>query len=77
MYEDLPFDADLMAQLEALQPTVTAGAGNRINFYVPTLKQFETSEVSSCGKNDFPASRSPAAIAICNATTAKPRFSPR
>jgi len=54
MYEDLPFDADLMAQLEALQPTVTAGAGNRINFYVPTFKQFETSEVSSCGKNDFP-----------------------
>lgn len=50
--EDAAFDAPLVAEMER------NAAGNRerlIRFSTPTFKEYESSELSSCGKNSFPA----------------------
>ena len=50
--EDAEFDAELVAQFEA----AAAGRAPRpIRFSTPTFKEYETSELSGCGKNSFPA----------------------
>jgi uncharacterized radical SAM superfamily protein len=50
--EDAEFDPALVRDLQA-----NAGAvlGREIRFSTPTFKEFETSEMSGCGKNSFPA----------------------
>ena len=50
--EDAEFDAELVAEMER------HAADNRerlIRFSTPTFKEYESSELSSCGKNSFPA----------------------
>ena len=50
--EDAEFDAALLAEMER------DAASNRdrlIRFSTPTFKEYESSELSSCGKNTFPA----------------------
>ena len=50
--EDAEFDAALVAEMKRYS------AGNRerlIRFSTPTFKEYESSELSSCGKNTFPA----------------------
>ena len=50
--EDAEFDAALVAEMER------QAADNRnrlIRFSTPTFKEYESSELSSCGKNSFPA----------------------
>jgi len=50
--EDAEFDAALVRQFEA----AAAGREARpIRFSTPTFKEYETSELSGCGKNSFPA----------------------
>ena len=50
--EDAEFDADLIAQFE----TAAAGRDARpIRFSTPTFKEYETTELSGCNKNSFPA----------------------
>ena len=50
--EDAEFDATLVAQFE----TAARGSERRpIRFSTPTFKEYETSELSGCGKNSFPA----------------------
>jgi hypothetical protein len=52
--EDAQFDAELIAQFET-----AAAATNRearpIRFSTPTFKEYETTELSGCNKNSFPA----------------------
>ena len=50
--EDAEFDAALVAEMER------EAAGNRdrlVRFSTPTFKEYESSELQSCGKNSFPA----------------------
>jgi uncharacterized radical SAM superfamily protein len=50
--EDAPFDAGLVAEMER------TAEGNRqrlVRFSTPTFKEYESSELQSCGKNSFPA----------------------
>jgi len=50
--EDAGFDPALVAEMERY------GAGNRerlVRFSTPTFKEYESSELQSCGKNSFPA----------------------
>ncbi len=50
--EDAEFDADLIAAMGKNAPNIL----NRdIRFSTPTFKEYETSELSGCGKNSFPA----------------------
>jgi len=50
--EDAEFDAALVQQFEA----AASGARPRpIRFSTPTFKEYETSELSGCSKNSFPA----------------------
>jgi len=48
--EDIPVDRDLVAGLERVPD-----AQPRINFYTPTFKYFQTSELAGCGKSAWPA----------------------
>ncbi|MBL4854885.1 MAG: radical SAM protein [Robiginitomaculum sp.] len=50
--EDAQFDADLVAEMHARAPDIL---GRDIRFSTPTFKEFESSEMSGCGKNSFPA----------------------
>jgi len=50
--EDAEFDAELVATLER---AAFDGAPRPIRFSTPTFKEYETSELSGCGKNSFPA----------------------
>ena len=50
--EDADFDADLVARFESMAAT---RAARPIRFSTPTFKEYETTELSSCGKNSFPA----------------------
>ena len=52
--EDLPLDARLVGELQG-RGSRAAAAGADINFYTPTFKTFQTSEISGCGKNAWPA----------------------
>jgi pyruvate-formate lyase-activating enzyme len=51
-FEDADFDAGLVAEMER------AGLASRqrlVRFSTPTFKEYESSELQSCGKNSFPA----------------------
>jgi hypothetical protein len=50
--EDAEFDAALVAEMERFAP---ANAQRMIRFSTPTFKEYESSELQSCGKNSFPA----------------------
>lgn len=52
--QDVPLDRELIEDME--RHWRQAGASARpINFYTPTFKAFQTSEISSCGRNAWPA----------------------
>lgn len=54
--EDVPLDGGLVADLEAAHAGRDAGRDpGAIHFYTPTFKSFQTSEISGCGKNAWPA----------------------
>ncbi|MHB8347242.1 MAG: radical SAM protein [Acidiferrobacterales bacterium] len=53
--EDLPLDAGLVGELQDRWAGLAAAARSEINFYTPTFKSFQTSEISGCGKNAWPA----------------------
>ena len=53
--EDLPLDAGLISSLEADWASLDSSAVPPINFYTPTFKAFQTSELSDCGKSAWPA----------------------
>ena len=50
--EDVSFDAGLVREMEA---AASATAARPIRFSTPTFKEYESSELSGCGKNSFPA----------------------
>ncbi len=50
--EDAEFDPALVAELEASAAETQAGP---IRFSTPTFKEYDSSELKSCGKNSFPA----------------------
>jgi uncharacterized radical SAM superfamily protein len=50
--EDAEFDAELVASFER---TAEGREPRPIRFSTPTFKEYETSELSGCGKNSFPA----------------------
>ena len=51
--EDVPFDAGLVAEMEA--EARAAGGLGPIRFSTPTFKEYASSEIRGCGKNSFPA----------------------
>ncbi len=51
--EDLPLDAGLVAEMQRRGREAATLAD--INFYTPTFKSFQTSEISGCGRNAWPA----------------------
>jgi uncharacterized radical SAM superfamily protein len=50
--EDADFDAALVAEMEA---SAAANRQRMVRFSTPTFKEYESSELQSCGKNSFPA----------------------
>jgi uncharacterized radical SAM superfamily protein len=50
--EDAEFDAALVADM---QRAAGLGASRMVRFSTPTFKEYESSELQSCGKNSFPA----------------------
>ncbi len=50
--EDARFDVDLVADMQANASNIL---GRDIRFSPPTFREFESSEMSGCGKNSFPA----------------------
>jgi len=50
--EDAHFDADLITRMQA---NSNSSLQRPIRFSTPTFKEFESSELSGCGKNSFPA----------------------
>jgi uncharacterized radical SAM superfamily protein len=50
--EDAEFDAALVTEMEQASP---ANVSRMVRFSTPTFKEYETSELQSCGKNSFPA----------------------
>ena len=50
--EDAEFDAALVAEMERHADT---NRERLVRFSTPTFKEYESSELSSCGKNSFPA----------------------
>jgi uncharacterized radical SAM superfamily protein len=50
--EDADFDPVLVAEMERLAPGNTQ---RMVRFSTPTFKEYESSELQSCGKNSFPA----------------------
>jgi len=53
--EDLPLDTRLVAELRDRWTRLDASARTHINFYTPTFKSYQTSEISGCAKNAWPA----------------------
>jgi len=51
-FEDAEFDTALVAEMEQASP---ANVSRMVRFSTPTFKEYETSELQSCGKNSFPA----------------------
>ncbi|MDA8419952.1 MAG: radical SAM protein [Pseudomonadota bacterium] len=51
--EDLPLDEGLVAEMQRRGREAATLAD--INFYTPTFKSFQTSEISGCGRNAWPA----------------------
>jgi len=61
--EDAEFDAELVGRFEA----AAAGSAPRpLRFSTPTFKEYESSELSGCGKNSFPAFSITAAACALN-----------
>lgn len=52
--EDLPLNETLVADMQAHWAR-QSGAAASINFYTPTFKTFQTSEIAGCGKSAWPA----------------------
>ena len=50
--EDAAFDPGLVAEMERAAP---AWRQRMVRFSTPTFKEYESSELDSCGKNSFPA----------------------
>jgi len=50
--EDAEFDAALVAEMERFS---ASNAQRMVRFSTPTFKEYESSELQSCGKNSFPA----------------------
>jgi len=50
--EDAEFDAALVHEM---QRRSASGIGRLVRFSTPTFKEYESSELQSCGKNSFPA----------------------
>jgi len=53
--EDIPLNEDLVRACEARSAVLDQSPAGRINFYTPTFKYFESSELASCGKSAWPA----------------------
>jgi hypothetical protein len=51
-FEDANFDPALVAEMERAAP---ASRQRLVRFSTPTFKEYESSELQSCGKNSFPA----------------------
>ena len=51
-FEDAEFDTALVAEMEQAG---SAGRQRLVRFSTPTFKEYESSELQSCGKNSFPA----------------------
>lgn len=51
-FEDAEFDAALVAEMER---EASAHTSRMVRFSTPTFKEYESSELQSCGKNSFPA----------------------
>jgi uncharacterized radical SAM superfamily protein len=51
-FEDAAFDAGLVAEMERVAPLARQ---RMVRFSTPTFKEYESSELQSCGKNSFPA----------------------
>jgi len=51
-FEDAEFDAALVSEMERGAP---ANVSRMVRFSTPTFKEYESSELQSCGKNSFPA----------------------
>ena len=52
--EDLPLERGLVADMQSCAASLPA-ADAHVNFYTPTFKTYRTNEISSCGKNAWPA----------------------
>lgn len=54
--EDVVLDETLVRACEARSVAVSGDSpASRVNFYTPTFKYFQTSELASCGKSAWPA----------------------
>lgn len=53
--QDVPLHADLVQALERDWRDPAQGPIPPVHFYTPTFKTYQTSELSSCGKNAWPA----------------------
>lgn len=53
--EDMGLDSALISEMEQRWQGITNPEKQRINFYTPTFKAYQTSEISDCGKNAWPA----------------------
>jgi uncharacterized radical SAM superfamily protein len=51
-FEDAAFEAGLVAEMERAAPLTRQ---RMVRFSTPTFKEYESSELQSCGKNSFPA----------------------
>jgi uncharacterized radical SAM superfamily protein len=51
-FEDAEFDAALVVEMER---SAASNAQRMVRFSTPTFKEYESSELQSCGKNSFPA----------------------
>ena len=53
--EDLILDTHLVNEMESFSQYPAFSGRSFINFYTPTFKSYQTSEITSCGKNSWPA----------------------
>lgn len=53
--EDMPVDESLVAKLQSDWSAFDANQIPPINFYTPTFKSFQTTEIKDCGKSAWPA----------------------
>lgn len=53
--EDVPFDEQLVQRMASYWHSKSAVTTPHINFYTPTFKQYQSSEIAGCGKNAWPA----------------------
>lgn len=53
--EDVDFDEALIENMARRWAALPRTSNSRINFYTPTFKSYQSSEIASCGKNAWPA----------------------